>query len=81
MDSFIQTQRYQLLNYAFRSVFPQKDGGIIIVAEQYYFYEQATTDARGMSQMVSHYQYNDLLLYKIDSVGNFSWKDSHTHWK
>lgn len=63
----------QLLNYAFRSVFPQKDGGIIIVAEQYYFYEQATTDARGMSQMVNHYQYNDILIYKIDSVGNFSW--------
>ncbi len=63
----------QLLNYAFRNVFPQDDGGLIIVAEQYYFYEQATTDARGMTQMISHYQYNDLLFYKIDSAGNFSW--------
>lgn len=63
----------QLLNYAFRAVFPQEDGGIIIVAEQYYFYEQATTDARGMSQMVNHYQYNDILIYKIDSLGTFSW--------
>ncbi len=63
----------QLYNYAIRSIYPLDDGSTIVVAEQFYIYQQTTTDARGISQSVSHYYFNDIVSYKIDVSGKFNW--------
>ncbi|HLP55564.1 MAG TPA: hypothetical protein VK151_11070 [Fluviicola sp.] len=63
----------QLYNYMIRSIYPLDDGSTIVVAEQFYLYQQTTTDARGISQSVSHYYYNDVISYKIDAGGKFNW--------
>src|SRR3989338_8193834 len=63
----------QLYNYAIRSIYPLDDGSTIVVAEQFYIYQQTSTDARGISQNVSHYYYNDIVSYKIDVNGKFNW--------
>lgn len=62
----------QLMNYQIREVHNQ-DKGTIVVAEQYFIYQQSSTDARGISQSVYQYFFNDLLIYKLDSAGTFSW--------
>lgn len=63
----------ELMNYAFRGIHPQKDGSIVIVAEQFYIYQTSSSDGRGLTQTVNHYYYNDLLIYKIDSSGDIAW--------
>lgn len=62
-----------LMNYAFRNVSLGADGSFTVVAEQFYIFQQNTSDARGMIQFVNHYYYNDCLVYTIDSTGNYKW--------
>jgi hypothetical protein len=45
----------------------------VVVAEQFYIYQTSSSDGRGLTQTVNHYYYNDLLIYKIDSIGAISW--------
>ena len=63
----------QLNNYAIRSIHPLEDGSTIVVAEQFYIYQQSTTDSKGISQTIYHYYFNDIVAYKIDAQGLFSW--------
>jgi hypothetical protein len=63
----------QLYNYAIRSVHPVEDGSTIVVAEQYYVYQQNSTDSKGITQTMYHYYFNDIMIYKIDSAGTFNW--------
>ncbi len=62
-----------LLNYAFRALHPQADGSIVVVLEQFYIYQQSSTDARGISQNINHYYYEDIVTYRMDSTGVFQW--------
>ncbi|MCC6702530.1 MAG: hypothetical protein IT221_13455 [Fluviicola sp.] len=72
---YVSTQRFddELMNYAFRGIHPMADGSITIVAEQFYIFQLSSSDGRGLTQSVNHYYYNDLLIYRIDSLGNVSW--------
>lgn len=63
----------QLYNYAIRAIHPQPDGSSVVVAEQFYIFQQNTTDTKGISQTMYHYYFNDIVAYKIDSVGGFNW--------
>lgn len=63
----------QLMNYAIRAIHPMEDGSTIVVAEQYYIFQQSSTDARGSSQTVFHYYFNDIIAFKIDEAGIFNW--------
>lgn len=63
----------QLSNYVIRGIHPLEDGSTVVVAEQFYIYQQSSTDSRGISQTVYHYYYNDVIAYKIDSSGVFNW--------
>ncbi len=65
-----------LVNYAFRDVHQLEDGSLVIVAEQYYVYQQTTNDSRGMIQTVNHYYYDDALIYQISPQGDFNWISS-----
>jgi len=63
----------QLYNYAIRSIHPLEDGSTVVVAEQFYVYQQSSTDGKGISQTIYHYYFNDIVAYKIDAQGLFSW--------
>lgn len=63
----------QLYNYAIRNIFPLDDGSTVVVAEQLYVYQQTYSDMRGVSQTVSHYYFNDLIVYRITADGTFNW--------
>jgi len=65
-----------LVNYAFRDVHQLEDGSLVVVAEQYYVYQQTTNDSRGMIQTVNHYYYDDALIYQISPQGDFNWISS-----
>ncbi len=62
-----------VVNYAFRDIHQLPDGNLIVVAEQFYVYQQTSNDTRGMVQTVNHYYYDDAIVYKIDTNGDFSW--------
>lgn len=63
----------QLYNYAIRAIHPLPDGSTVVLAEQFYIYQQNASDARGISQTAYHYYFNDLLAFKIDTNGSFNW--------
>lgn len=63
----------QLYNYAIRAIHSLEDGSTVVVAEQFYIYQQTSTDGKGITQTIYHYYYNDVIVYKIDSNGLFSW--------
>jgi hypothetical protein len=63
----------QLFNYAIRGIHPLEDGSTIVVAEQFYIFQQNTTDSKGITQTMYHYYYNDIIAYKIDAQGVFNW--------
>ncbi len=64
----------QLYNYKMRNVTFLEDGSIVGTMEQYYVQVQSNMDGRtGQSSNVYMYYYNDIIAYKIDSEGKFSW--------
>ncbi|MFT5858626.1 MAG: hypothetical protein ACI865_000714 [Flavobacteriaceae bacterium] len=64
----------ELYNYKMRDVTFLEDGSIIGTMEQYYVQVQSGADGRGgQSSNVYMYYYNDIIAYKIDSSGTFSW--------
>lgn len=63
----------ELYNYAIRNIFPLDDGSTMVVAEQLYVYQQSYSDMRGVSQTVSHYYFNDLIVFRITADGTFNW--------
>lgn len=63
----------QLVNYAIRDIHPMEDKSTIVVAEQFYVFQQSSTDSRGVTQTVYHYYFNDIVAYKVDSSGTFNW--------
>lgn len=62
-----------LVNYAIRSIHPLENNSLVVLAEQFYIYQQTNTDSRGVTQTNYHYYFNDLVAYKVDSLGNFNW--------
>lgn len=71
--SNLNTNSLNIVNYAFRDIHQLSDGSLVVVAEQYYIYQQTTNDSRGMIQTVNHYYYDDALIYKISPSGDFNW--------
>jgi hypothetical protein len=63
----------ELMNYTFRSVSLTADGSLIVVAEQFYIYQQNTSDGRGLTQTLQHYYYNDVVVYRMNREGELQW--------
>lgn len=64
----------ELFSYTMRDVTFLDDGSIVGTMEQYYV--QVRTNAEGRSDQSSnmyYYYYNDIIAYKIDTSGAFSW--------
>lgn len=62
-----------LVNYSFRNLVLRPDGSVIVLTEQFYFYEYNSTDSRGLSNYISYYYYNDCLLYALSPEGKINW--------
>jgi hypothetical protein len=63
----------QLYSYDFREVHTTKDGGIIVVMEQYYVVVSTYTDAKGHTYTTRDYYYNDVIVYRVQENGTFNW--------
>lgn len=62
-----------LVNYAFKKLVLRDDGSLVVLTEQYYFYEYNSTDSRGLSNYISYYYFNDCLIYSISESGDILW--------
>ncbi len=68
------TSEPSLYNYRMRDVTFLEDGSILGTMEQYYVQVRTNPDARaGQASNMYYYYYNDIIAYKIDTVGEFSW--------
>jgi len=64
----------ELYSYTMRDVTFLNDGSIIGTMEQYYVQVRSSADGRiDQSSNVYYYYYNDIIAYKIDTAGVFSW--------
>lgn len=64
----------QLYNYQMREANILDDGTIVGTMEQYYVQVRSSYDSRtGQSTNTYYYYYNDIIVYKIDKDGSFSW--------
>jgi hypothetical protein len=64
----------ELYSYTMRDVTFLDDGSIVGTMEQYYVQVRSNADGRiDQSSNMYYYYYNDIIAYKIDTVGNFSW--------
>ena len=64
----------ELFSYKMRDVTYLEDGSIIGSMEQFYVQVRANSDGRSnQSSNMYYYFYNDIIAYKIDSTGAFSW--------
>lgn len=63
----------QLFDYEMKEIHTLIDGSIIGVLEQYYMNTVTYTDPRGYSRTTYYYHYNDVIVYKINSEGEFEW--------
>ncbi len=64
----------QLYNYRMKEITVLSDGSIIGTMEQFYIRVQSDTDYRlGTSTQTYYYYYNDIIVFKIDQQGSFSW--------
>lgn len=67
-------EKPELLNYEIRNTFPQNDGSIIHLLEQYYETISTYRDPKtGQIYTNTYYNYNDIIACKINLYGNFEW--------
>jgi len=71
-------EKVKYRNYDLRQINHKKDGGMILVAEQYYLEivtKTTTNGSGGTSTSTSyHYHYDNILVLNIDKNGNFIWQ-------
>jgi hypothetical protein len=63
----------ELPNYKLDKIIRKKDGGAVMIAEQYRSYTVCTTDSRGNTRCSTHYLYNDIIVVNVDAQGNIEW--------
>lgn len=64
----------ELFSYTMRDVTFLNDGSILGTMEQYYVQVRSSVDGRvDQSSNMYYYYYNDIIAYKIDTAGAFSW--------
>ena len=52
---------------------PTKDGGGVLVSEQYFYTVHTYRTSNGATRTVYTYYYNDILVSKLNDEGNFEW--------
>ena len=68
----------ELYKMRLRELVRREDGGVVMVAEQYYVrvVQNTYTDANGVTRTTTsyHYNYNDILVVNIDAAGEVDWQ-------
>ncbi len=54
-------------------VIPQRDGGLILIGEQFYVTTMSFRDFYGFWQSQDIYHYDDILIFAVDSLGGLKW--------
>lgn len=70
---FSSENRDELYHYVLRTVIPTTTADLIVVTEQVIVTQLHYSDGRGMMQTVQHFNFGDVLTYKITADGNISW--------
>ncbi len=69
----------ELYSYEVRNLIEKEDGGLVMVAEQYFVRvtTTTTTNANGTTstQTTYHYYYNDIVVVSFDEEGEIEWHD------
>jgi hypothetical protein len=63
----------QMNDLSLQEIRATKDGGVLIIAEEYYVTESISTDSKGAIDTYHTYHYNDILVTKIDKSGEMIW--------
>lgn len=63
----------ELFSFDLHDLILRKDGGAVLVAEQYRTYTVCYTDSKGNTSCSTHYIYNDVIVVNIDPQGNIEW--------
>ena len=56
-----------------RDVRIEKDGGLLLIGEQYYIRQHTSYSSNGGSRTYYTYHYNDMLITKINAAGKLAW--------
>jgi hypothetical protein len=59
--------------FQIRHLVPTKDGGAVLVSEQYYYTVHTYRTSNGATRTVYTYYYNDILISKLNEDGEFDW--------
>jgi hypothetical protein len=59
--------------FLIRHLVPTKDGGAVLVSEQYYYTVHTYRTSNGGTRTVYTYYYNDILVSKLNDEGEFDW--------
>lgn len=65
----------ELVEYDVRNLIDKEDGGLIMVAEQFYIRVTSYTDANGRTTYTYHYYYNDIIVVSFDDDGEIEWSE------
>jgi len=63
----------ELFQYELRELILREDGGVFLIAEQYYIKVSSYTDPSGFMRSDYKYYYNDLGIVNIDPSGKIKW--------
>lgn len=65
----------EFASYEVRNLVEKEDGGLIMIAEQYYVRVTSYTDANGRTSYTYHYYYNDIIVVSFDEDGEIEWNE------
>ncbi|MBO6518239.1 MAG: hypothetical protein JJ975_17010 [Bacteroidia bacterium] len=65
----------EFTEYDVRHLVEKEDGGLVMVAEQYFVRVTSSTDANGRTTYTYHYYYNDIIVVSFDEDGEIEWNE------
>lgn len=66
-------KKKELYSYRINEIVAQTNGGVIIVAEQFYISQVTTCDSRGNCRTTYYYNYKDIIVASFNSDASLKW--------
>lgn len=63
----------EMMKYSLKKMIHRSDGGVLLVAEQYYITVSNSTNSSGQITTIYTYHYNDIIIVNIDPTGKIAW--------
>jgi len=64
-----------LLEYVLDDLVLRKDGGAVLIGEQYSLDKISSSDARGFSSTINRYEFNDIIVVSMSPNGEIEWME------